>query len=75
MFGSVLGDLKYGARQLRRSPAFTLVAVLALGIGVGANITIGAMFVDLFVIHMPFFIIPFFLAVVIVTVAMLCRQS
>jgi len=33
-------DLKYGARQLRRSPAFTLVAVLALGVGVGANITI-----------------------------------
>jgi predicted permease len=33
-------DLKYGARQLLRSPAFTLVAVLALGIGVGANITI-----------------------------------
>jgi putative ABC transport system permease protein len=33
-------DLKYGARQLWRSPAFTLVAVLALGIGVGANITI-----------------------------------
>jgi putative ABC transport system permease protein len=33
-------DLKYGARQLRRSWAFTLVAVVALGIGVGANITI-----------------------------------
>ena len=33
---------------------------------------IGAVFVDLFVIHMPFFIIPFFLAVVIVIVAMLC---
>lgn len=35
---------------------------------------IGAVLVDLFVIHMPFFIIPFFLAVVIVTVAMLCRE-
>src|SRR5215510_6304555 len=33
-------DLEYGIRQLRRSPAFTLVAIVALGIGVGANITI-----------------------------------
>jgi len=37
---TLLEDLRYGARQLRRSPAFTLVAILALGIGVGANITI-----------------------------------
>ena len=34
---------------------------------------IGAVFVDLFVIHMPFFIVPFFLGIVIVTVAVLCR--
>jgi putative oxidoreductase len=34
---------------------------------------LGAVFVDIFVIHMPFFIVPFFLGVVIVTVAMLCR--
>jgi hypothetical protein len=34
---------------------------------------IGAVVVDLFVIHMPFFIIPFFLGIVIVTVAVLCR--
>ena len=36
---------------------------------------IGAVFVDLFIMHGPFFIIPFFLAVVIVIVAMLGRQS
>src|SRR5690242_8669778 len=37
---SLFEDVRYGLRQLRRSPAFTLVAVLALGIGVGTNITI-----------------------------------
>ena len=36
---------------------------------------IGAVLVDLFVLRGPFFIIPFFLAVVIVIVAMLCRES
>jgi len=35
---------------------------------------IGAVLVDLFVIHMPFFIVPFFLGVVVVVVAMLCRE-
>jgi len=36
---------------------------------------LGAVFVDVFVIRMPLFIVPFFLAVVIITVAMLCRDD
>jgi putative ABC transport system permease protein len=34
---SVLNDVVYGARQLRRSPAVTILAVVSLAIGIGAN--------------------------------------
>lgn len=37
---SLVRDVRYGARQLVRSPALTIVAVLSLAIGIGANTTI-----------------------------------
>src|SRR5213080_1415236 len=49
-----MNDIRFAFRKLRQSPAFTLIAVITLALGIGLNTAIFSLINDLFLRGLPF---------------------
>jgi predicted permease len=54
LLDSLIRDVRYGLRSLRKDPSFTLVAVLTLGLGIGASTAIFSVLENVLVEPFPY---------------------
>src|SRR5271168_4819598 len=50
----LLRDLRYGARTLTRTPGFTVLAILVMALGIGANVALFTVVLSMLLKPLPF---------------------